>query len=295
MPVGAERPVAKRPWRRGRLPRGRWPPSRRPSRSHRRPGDALARRRGPEERERRGGGGAGGTHARTPPCLLLRRSDASPRPRGTGSPGHPRGEKRRTALPDRMVLGHSRRPVAVRAVPHGEEEGAWRRGWLGGRGATRRGAPCRASAPPRPPRALALALLAALFLAAPAARAFDLDDVAKRAEAQARQAFRDPAGEVPVWLRGQLRPVARHPVPSRPRALARPEAPVPGAVLPSRPVLRPHGQGERGRCQGQPPGPLQPSNFDYGRNEFGSRIPRTSATQGCASTTRSRRRTTSTR
>jgi glucans biosynthesis protein len=68
-------------------------------------------------------------------------------------------------------------------------------------GAAGRGAPCRASAPPRAPRALALALLAALLQAPPAARAFDLDDVAKKAEAQARQAFRDPAGEVPVWLR----------------------------------------------------------------------------------------------
>ena len=46
----------------------------------------------------------------------------------------------------------------------------------------------------------ATALLAVGLLAPRAARAFDLDDVARRAQAMAAEPFRDPKGEVPDWL-----------------------------------------------------------------------------------------------
>jgi glucans biosynthesis protein len=141
-------------------------------------------------------------------------------------------------------------------------------------GAAGRGAPCRASAPPRAPRALALALLAALLQAPPAARAFDLDDVAKKAEAQARQAFRDPAGEVPVWLRevsyDQWRDIRFRPDLALWRDLK-----LPFQVQFFHPGLY-YDRTVKVNvvdAKGSRPVPFNPSNFDYGRNEFGSRIP----------------------
>ena len=55
--------------------------------------------------------------------------------------------------------------------------------------------------PPRPRLPRALLLLAAAWLAPTApAGAFDLEDVAKQAQAIAATSFRDPRGEVPGWL-----------------------------------------------------------------------------------------------
>lgn len=55
--------------------------------------------------------------------------------------------------------------------------------------------------PIAPPRPLVFALvLTTLFLVTPSARAFDLDDVAAKAQQMSTQPFKDPRGEVPQWM-----------------------------------------------------------------------------------------------
>jgi len=111
-------------------------------------------------------------------------------------------------------------------------------------------------------------------VAAAPAGAFDLDDVAKRAEAQARQAFRDPAGEVPLWLRevsyDQWRDIRFRPDLALWRDLKLPfqvQFFHPGLFY-DRTVRVNVVDGK-----GSQPVPFTPSNFDYGRNDFGSRVP----------------------
>ena len=97
----------------------------------------------------------------------------------------------------------------------------------------RRSPPARpvcARAVPSPSRGCLLALAGA-----PSAAAFNLDDVAKRAERLARPELpRARAQSARLAARDQLRPVARHPLPARARALARPQPPLHRPVLPSR-------------------------------------------------------------
>ena len=124
-------------------------------------------------------------------------------------------------------------------------------------------------------------LVAALLLLAPAsAGAFDLADVVARAEALRGGTLPGAAEGSGVDARGRarggddLRPVARHPLPAGPRALARPRASLRGAVLPPRPRLRPQRPGPRGRGRRGAGRALRRPRFDYGKNKFASRIPR---------------------
>ena len=108
-----------------------------------------------------------------------------------------------------------------------------------------------------------------------AARAFDLEDVAKRAEDQARVPFRPPVGEVPEWLTqvtyDQWRDIRFRPD----RALWK-DLKLPFQVQFFHPglfydrtvkIAVVDGKGE------PKPVPFTPSDFDYGRNDFGSRVP----------------------
>lgn len=111
---------------------------------------------------------------------------------------------------------------------------------------------------------------------APAAKAapFGLDDVAKRAEVQARVPFRPPTGEVPDWLTkisyDQWRNIRFRPE----RALWR-DKKLPFQVQFFHPGLfydrtvAIHVIDGKGNA----PLPFNPSDFDYGSNEFGSRVP----------------------
>jgi glucans biosynthesis protein len=127
--------------------------------------------------------------------------------------------------------------------------------------------------PSRLPTAL---LLLAAALLAPAARAaaFGLDDVAKQAQAIAATSFRDPHGEVPNWLLeigyDQWRDIRFR----TDRALWRDrnlpfEAQFfhPGLYYDR--VVRIH----EIDAQGVHDVPFSPDLFDYGRNEFASRVP----------------------
>ncbi len=129
----------------------------------------------------------------------------------------------------------------------------------------------------RAARGLLPALLAALVCGAEAAAGaavFGLDDVAKRAEALSRQPFRDPAGEVPKWLTeisyDQWRDIR-----FRPDLAMWRDVKLPFQVQFFHPGLfydrtvRVHVVD----AEGEHPVPFTPSNFDYGRNEFGSRVP----------------------
>jgi len=117
---------------------------------------------------------------------------------------------------------------------------------------------------------LAVGLLASATAAAP----FGLDDVAKRAEAQARVPFRSPAGEVPDWLTqisyDQWRDIRFRPD----RAFWR-DAKLPFQAQFFHPGLfydrtvAVHVVD----AKGNQPVPFNPSDFDYGANEFGSRVP----------------------
>ena len=129
------------------------------------------------------------------------------------------------------------------------------------------------------------------------AAAFAFDDVTTRAQQLAKESFNDPRGQVPgVADADHLRPVARHPLPARARAVARQAAALPGAVLPPRPVLRPHRADERrrrraasARCRSRR------ATSTTARTTSPAACRRTSASPASASTTRSRSRTTSTR
>jgi glucans biosynthesis protein len=122
---------------------------------------------------------------------------------------------------------------------------------------------------------LAGALAASAAAAAPAEKpSFGLDDVAQRAEALARQAFRDPAGEVPKWLTeisyDQWRDIRFRPDQALWRDLKLPfqlQFFHPGLYY-DRTVRVQVVDGA-----GEHPVPFNPSSFDYGRNEFGSRVP----------------------
>src|SRR5262245_10367409 len=110
-------------------------------------------------------------------------------------------------------------------------------------------------------------------LAAPhAVRAFDLTDVAKRAEEQARAPFRPPVGEVPEWLTqityDQWRDIRFRPD----RALWKDQK-LPFQVQFFHPGLfydrtvKIHVVNGK---DGDPVAvPFNPSDFDYGRNDFG--------------------------
>ncbi len=95
----------------------------------------------------------------------------------------------------------------------------------------------------------ATALVVVGLRAPRAVRAFDLDDVARRAQAMAAEPFHDPNGEVPDWLLfpklqyDQWRDIRFRPD----KALWRERPALPGAVLSPRPLLRPHDQTERRR------------------------------------------------
>lgn len=106
------------------------------------------------------------------------------------------------------------------------------------------------------------------------AAAFGLDDVAKRAEAQARVPFRPPAGEVPDWLTkisyDQWRDIRFRPDRSLWRDLKLPfqvQFFHPGLFY-DRTVAVHVVDGKKAE-----PVPFNPSDFDYGANEFGSRVP----------------------
>ena len=130
--------------------------------------------------------------------------------------------------------------------------------------------------PPRRPRSHAAPLLlaAAWLLGASSALAFDFDDVAKQAQAVAAQPFRDPRGEVPGWLLGigydQWRDIRFR----TDRALWRDRG-VPFEAQFFHPglyydrVVRIH----EIDAQGVHDVPFSPDLFDYGRNEFASRVP----------------------
>src|SRR4029453_2893920 len=131
----------------------------------------------------------------------------------------------------------------------------------------------------RAARALLAAALAASGSgaagAAPAgAPAFGFEDVTKRAEALSRQAFRDPAGEVPKWLTeisyDQGGDIRFPPDLSLWRDLKLPfqvQFFHPGLYYDR--TVKVHVVD----AEGEHPVPFNPSNFDYGRNEFGSRVP----------------------
>jgi glucans biosynthesis protein len=120
----------------------------------------------------------------------------------------------------------------------------------------------------------ALAALLLALLAPAASGAFGLDDVAKQAEAQAKLPFRDPSGEVPRWLTAisydQWRDVR-----FRPELALWRDAKIPFEVQFFHPGLFYDRtvQVHVVDAQGIHPVPFNPSNFDYGRNDFGSRVP----------------------
>jgi glucans biosynthesis protein len=124
------------------------------------------------------------------------------------------------------------------------------------------------------PRAASCLLLAAGLAGAAAAQAFDLDDVAAKARAMAGESFRDPRGEVPGWLLeigyDQWRDIRFRPD----RALWR-EQKLPFEAQFFHPglyydrVVRVNEIDAKGVHEVE----FSPDLFDYGRNEFASRIP----------------------
>jgi len=125
-----------------------------------------------------------------------------------------------------------------------------------------------------PLRAARLALIACALLRAVSAQAFGLDDVAAKARGMAGEAFRDPRGEVPGWLLeigyDQWRDIRFR----TDRALWR-HAKLPFEAQFFHPglyydrVVRVHEIDAKGVTEV----PFSPDLFDYGRNEFASRVP----------------------
>jgi len=117
-------------------------------------------------------------------------------------------------------------------------------------------------------------LLLAVFASALPASAFDLDDAAKQARAMAGESFRDPRGEVPSWLLeigyDQWRDIRFR----TDRALWRDRS-LPFEAQFFHPglyydrVVRVH----EIDASGVHDVPFSPDLFDYGRNEFASRVP----------------------
>jgi periplasmic glucans biosynthesis protein len=130
--------------------------------------------------------------------------------------------------------------------------------------------------PPRPLllRAVTLSLLLAALRGAAPASAFDLDDVAGKARTMAGESFRDPRGEVPSWLLeigyDQWRDIRFR----TDRALWRDDR-LPFEAQFFHPglyydrVVRVHEIDAKGVHDV----PFSPDLFDYGRNEFASRVP----------------------
>jgi len=121
----------------------------------------------------------------------------------------------------------------------------------------------------------ALALISGVLPAAAAtAPAFGFDDVTARAQQLAKESFKDPRGEVPAWLTqisyDQWRDIRFRPE----RALWRDKR-LPFQVQFFHPGL----YYDRTVAisvvddTGVHPVPFSPSDFDYGRNEIGSRVP----------------------
>jgi periplasmic glucans biosynthesis protein len=123
-------------------------------------------------------------------------------------------------------------------------------------------------------RILLLAAALSLLLGTPPALAFGLDDVAEKARAMAKEAFRDPRGEVPNWLLqidyDQWRDIRFR----KDRALWRKQK-LPFEVQFFHPglyydrTIRMH----EVDASGVKDVPFSPDLFDYGRNEFASRVP----------------------
>ena len=143
-------------------------------------------------------------------------------------------------------------------------------------------APPHGPAPnPRRGRTPLLAVLLALALAGAAttSRSFDLDDVAAHAEALADQPYQGPpggddAGAVPDWLLGisydQWRDIRFRPEEALWRgANSRFEVQFFHAGLFYDRTVKVHVVD----AQGVRPVPFSPSQFDYGKNEFASRVP----------------------
>jgi glucans biosynthesis protein len=124
------------------------------------------------------------------------------------------------------------------------------------------------------PRAARSLLLAAGLAGGAPAQAFDLDDVAAKARAMAGESFRDPRGEVPGWLLeigyDQWRDIRFRPD----RALWR-EQKLPFEAQFFHPglyydrVVRVNEIDAKGVQEVK----FSPDLFDYGRNEFASRVP----------------------
>ena len=113
----------------------------------------------------------------------------------------------------------------------------------------------------------ALCLVAALH--ACAAVAFDFDDVAERAQLQARQPYRARAASRPRSCRRSLRSVPGHSLSPRPRAVARGEAAVRADVLSSRQVPDRAGAHQReSRRRACVTFAIDSADFDYGKNKL---------------------------
>jgi glucans biosynthesis protein len=127
----------------------------------------------------------------------------------------------------------------------------------------------------RPLRVARLGLLLSAVLPALTGHAFGIDDVAEKARALAAASFRDPRGEVPGWLLeigyDQWRDIRFR----TDRALWR-EAKLPFEAQFFHPglyydrVVRVHEIDAKGVVKDFP---FSPDLFDYGRNEFASRVP----------------------
>ena len=144
----------------------------------------------------------------------------------------------------------------------------------------RRPAPQPATTRPQPARLLwtAAAALALIVPVAPggatAAPAFSFDDVTSRAQQLAKDSFKDPHGEVPAWLTqityDQWRDIRFR----SDRALWK-EKRLPFQIQFFHPGLFYDRTVAINAVDdaGVQPVPFSPSDFDYGRNEFASRVP----------------------
>lgn len=128
----------------------------------------------------------------------------------------------------------------------------------------------------RPTALLGLALCVGAVAASRAqpARAFDLEDVAKQAQHLAAQPYQDPSGKVPQWLLDlaydQYRDIRFRPE----KALWR-DRKLPFSIQ----FFHPGSYYDRAvrinevTPSGVVPVSFSPDQFDYGKNEFGSRVP----------------------
>ena len=115
---------------------------------------------------------------------------------------------------------------------------------------------------------------AAALAAPPGAGAFDLEDVAKRAEEQARAPFRPPVGEVPEWLT-QITYDQWRDIRFRPETALWKGQGLPFTAQFFHPGLFYNRTVNVNvvDATGVHPVPFSPSHFDYGRNDFASRVP----------------------